>query len=84
MEPAGWDALAEKIKYNLPTDDPSLNTRINLQKRLSRSRPTIKVEKESVLLNFLELKMYQIIMWTAGGLYLLTSAVSRRYESFRK
>ncbi|MBD1937703.1 hypothetical protein [Microcoleus sp. FACHB-68] len=79
MEPDSWELLVEKIKYNLPKDDPSPNTKINLKKRFSRFQTT-KVEKESVLLNFIALRIYQIIISIAGGIYLLISAISRRYK----
>ncbi|MBD2040989.1 hypothetical protein [Microcoleus sp. FACHB-672] len=84
MEPASWEPLVEKIKYNLPTDDPTLNTRINLRKRFSGSR-TIKVqkEKESVL-DFLAFKIFQLIILTASLFVPLIDAISGRDKSSRK
>lgn len=83
LEPANWNLLVEKIKYNLPVDDPSTNTRINLENRFSSSQPVkIQKEKESVF-DFIAFKIYQLIM-ISGQVIFLIFAFLQRYKLFKK
>ncbi|MEG4407970.1 hypothetical protein [Microcoleus sp. MON2_D5] len=84
LEPANWEFLIEKIKYNLSVNYCSPNTTINLESRVSGSQPVkIQREKESVL-DFIALKVLQIYLWIGVVIVYFYSFILRRYKSFRK
>lgn len=83
LDPASWDFLIEKIKYNLSVNDSRLNTKINLTNRVSGSQPVkIQREKESVL-DFIAYKIYLHVMISARVVFLIFDFL-RRYRPFKK
>lgn len=82
VDPGSFNSFVEKIKSNLPKDDPSPNTKINLKKRFSGSQ-TVEVQKESVL-DFLAWKIFQLIILIVSLFVPLIDAISGRDKPFRK
>ncbi|MEG4343057.1 hypothetical protein QUB70_07145 [Microcoleus sp. A003_D6] len=81
LDPASWDFLIEKIKYNLSVKDCSQNTTINLDNRFNSSQP-VKIQKESVL-EFLAFKIYQLIMISGQVIFLIFAFLQRYKKIFR-